>query len=670
VAEDRHAGTPSLRAVAERGGRQSAPLLALAIQTGILGAAGNVVFWYAIEGAGRLFQGQVATLGLGRAGIPLGLVAGGLALLVFERLFPGEVLGYGFPRFLEMLHLHGARVKRRWAFLKTVGAAISLGAGASVGREGPIAQIGGSLAATVAWVARLPVGERKVLIACGAAAGIAATFNAPLASILFAQEIVLLGEAQLGHLSLIVVAAATSVATTHAVFGSEPAWHAVPFVMESNWEVLTYAGLGVLLGLLAVAYIRLFHVTSRWVRGLGWPRPVTLLGGLVLVGVLAAVVPQNLSDGYPIINEAIAGRMLWQATVTLMVAKFAASVVSLAAGAPGGVFGPILFIGAMSGASFHALSTLVVPGLTGAHGSYALVGLGAFLAATTHAPLTAMFLLFEMTEGYSVVVPALLTVGLAVIVAQRLEPESIDTYGLSAEGKQLHGITPHHVLDRVPIGTAYHREVPPVPESCPLPEVSRLLGDSGGSTLPVVDAQGDLAGVISFNALRTALVEEVPGALVVAGDLCDTHVPAVNPDTSVAEAFRRIEAAGLEEIPVVDPANPRRVLGMLSRADLITVYNHTMATLGGPGLSSWLSARTDWSDRFRVITIEVPPAWLNRSLRAIDCRGHYGVAVLALRRASQADGGFEIPDPDRALAAGDVLVLAGTTESLRLAQAH
>jgi chloride channel protein, CIC family len=670
VAGFREVGASTLRAIAERSGRQSAPLLALAVLTGILGAAGNVVFRYAIEGASRLFRGQVATLGFGRAGIPLALVAGGLVLLVFERLFPGEVLGYGFPRFLEMLHLHGARVKRRWAFLKTVGAAVSLGAGASVGREGPIAQIGGSLAATVAWAARLPVGERKVLIACGAAAGIAATFNAPLASILFAQEIVLLGEAQLAHLSLIVVAAATSVATTHAIFGSEPALHAVPFVMQSNWEVLTYAALGVLLGLLAVAYVRLFHATAAWVRRLGWPRPVTLLGGLALVGVLAAAVPRNLADGYPVINEAISGRLMWEAAAVLMAAKIVGSVLSLASGAPGGVFGPILFIGAMTGASFRALSALVAPHLTGPNGSYALVGLGGFLAATTHAPLTAMFLLFEMTEGYSVVVPALMTVGLGLIVAQRLEPESIDTYGLSAEGKQLHGITPHHVLDRVPIGTAYHREVPPVPESCPLPEVSRRLGDSGGSTLPVVDANGDLVGVISFNALRTALVEEVPGALVVAGDLCDTHVPAVNPDTSVAEAFRRIESAGLEEIPVVDPANPRRVLGMLSRADLITVYNHTMATLGGPGLRSWVTARTDWSDRFRVITIDVPPAWLNRSLRSIDCRGAYGVAVLALRRAGEADGSYEIPDPDRDLAPGDILVLAGTAESLRLAQTH
>src|SRR5207249_1107347 len=156
--------------------RRYAWLIALAVLTGVLGAVGNVVFRDAILGATWLFQGRVAPLG--RIGIPLALIGGGLVLLALDRLFPGEVLGYGFPRFLEMLHLHGASVKRRWMVVKTLGAAISLGAGAAVGREGPIAQIGGSIGAAVARLARLATEERKVLIACGAGAGIATTFNA------------------------------------------------------------------------------------------------------------------------------------------------------------------------------------------------------------------------------------------------------------------------------------------------------------------------------------------------------------------------------------------------------------------------------------------------------------------------------------------------------------
>src|SRR5262245_31351562 len=337
----------TLSDIAARGERQSAPLLALAVVIGILAAIGQVIFRLTIEGATIVFH-QIAAP-VGRAGIPLAMVAGGVVLLALERRFPGDVLGYGFPRFLEMLHLHGARVKRRWMFLKTLGAAISLGAGASVGREGPIAQIGGSIGAAVASAARLPVDTRRMLIACGTAAAVAATFNAPLAAILFAQEVVLLGASALAPLSLIVVAVATAVAVTRGVFGSPPILMTTPFALESNWECLTYAALGLVLGVLAVAYTRMFHFALRRASRLSWPPAATLLGGLALVGVLAAVVPQNLSDGYPVINEALRGHLAWHQALLLAVAKIAASIVSLACGAPGGVFGPIFFIGAMAG---------------------------------------------------------------------------------------------------------------------------------------------------------------------------------------------------------------------------------------------------------------------------------------------------------------------------------
>src|SRR5206468_11360874 len=167
-------------------------------------------------------------------------------LLIFDRLFPGEALGYGFPRIREMLHLQGGRVKRRWMVVKTLGAAVSLGAGAAVGREGPIAQIGGSIGSAVALLARLSSEQRKVLIACGAAAGIATTFNAPLGALMFAQEIVLLGEMQLANLSLIVVATTTAVIAARGIFGSAPVFAVPMFVVASYWECLSYALLGVL----------------------------------------------------------------------------------------------------------------------------------------------------------------------------------------------------------------------------------------------------------------------------------------------------------------------------------------------------------------------------------------------------------------------------------------
>ncbi len=643
--------------------------ITLAVVTGILGAMGNLVFRAAIQGCTWLFQGQAARLG--RGGIPLALVAGGLVLLFLDRLFPGEVLGYGFPRFLEMLHLQGARVKRRWMVVKTLGSAVSLGAGAAVGREGPIAQIGGSIGSAVAQLARLSSEQRRILIACGAAAGIATTFNAPLGALMFAHEIVLLGEVRLVNFTLILIATTTAVVVSRGLFESAPVFVVPAFSLESYWECFTYAALGVVLGLLAAAYTRLFHAVAGYLRRLAWPRAAVLLAGLALVGALDIAVPGNISDGYGVMNDALAGNLSWRLMAVLALAKIAGSTLSLGCGAPGGVFGPIFFIGAMTGGSFRALSTVLLPGLTGPRGSYALVGLGAFLAATTHAPLTAIFLLFEMTQSYAVAIPALITTILSLMIASRLEPESIDTLGLTAEGKSLHAPADRLVLERIPVATVYRREFDAIRENQPLPEILRLVRQSRSATFPVVGGADELVGVLSFAALRTLVLEEKLDPHLEARDLCDPPALTLTPDDGLGEAFRRMEAEGLEDVPVVDPANRRRLLGMLSRADLIAAYNRTVATLGATSIPDWLkTVEPQWADRYRVMSVEVPQSWVGRTLRDIDCRARYGVAVLAVHpRGQQDERGYELPDPDRPLEPGDVLVLAGTAEGLRLARA-
>lgn len=654
---------PDSRPRLTRDSAASLPLVALAVCIGVLGATGAAVFHHAVDASTWLFRGHTAALG--GAAIPLALMAGGVCLLALERFFPGDVLGYGFPRFLEMLHLERGYVKRRWMFLKTIGTAISLGAGASVGREGPIAQIGGSIAAAVARLARRSTDERKVLIACGTAAGIAANFNAPIGAVMFAQEVVLLGEVELARISLVVVSAATAVATTRGFFGTQALFQVLPFELRSHWELITYAMLGVVLGLLAVVYTRSFHAAVDWTARQRWSQATKLLGGLALVAAVGVAFPQNLADGYPIINEALGGSIAWQLAAALAVAKCVTSIISLACGAPGGVFGPIFFIGAMTGASFRALSEALWPMLTGPRGSYALVGLGGFLAATTHAPFTALFLLFEITGSYSVTVPALLGVGISLLISHRLEPESIDTYGLTAHGTHLQRQDFRVAMEMEPIGDDYRHGVETVAENCPLPAILRILSGSDVTTLPVVSENGALAGVVSFTNLRSVLLEQGLGSLVIARDLCEPLVPTLTPHSSVAEAFRHFEASGFDALPVVDAASSRRVLGMLSRGDLIAAYNRIQTEQPMAEVGSWLRTHPEWAGRYGVATIPVPTDWLGRSLREIDCRGQFGVTVLAVRGASGSDDDYEIPDPDRRLAPGDVIALAGSRERLR-----
>lgn len=365
-------------------------LILLASLIGALAALGNLGFRVLIDFSTFIFRGlEWRALGIERGGAfalltPLVLLSGGVVLLVLNYFFPGDVLGYGFPNFLAMVHLEGARLKRRWILLKAAAAAISLGAGASVGREGPIAQIGGSIGSALAQAMRVGSQRAKVLVACGAGAGIATTFNAPIGGLLFAQEIVLLGETELGNLSLLIIATTVAVVTSGSLTGNEASvFHVPAFELRSYWELITYSLMGIAMGLLSAGYIRLFHLTAELFRRANLSVSVKLGIGLLAVGMIAVPLPQNLSDGYPVINAALAGQLQVRRMAILAVAKIVSSCISLGCGAPGGVFGPIFFIGTMSGGSFRALSERFLPHFTGPRGSYALVGLGAFLAGTT-----------------------------------------------------------------------------------------------------------------------------------------------------------------------------------------------------------------------------------------------------------------------------------------------
>jgi len=640
-------------------------LVLVAAVIGFLGAVASSVFYWAIVGATRAFAMLRAALEAALpvpapATLPLVFVAGALVLLALERLFPGHALGYGFSRFLEMVHLEGGRVKRRWMVVKTLGSAIALGAGASVGREGPIAQIGGSIGSAIARLLKMSGDRMKLIVACGAAAGIATTFNAPIGSVMFAQEIVLQGQVQLAHFSLIVISTATAVIAARGMHASETLFVVRPFELASYWELFPYALMGVGLGFLAVVYSRAFHATLERADRLPIGTAAKLVGGLALVGVVGMALPENLADGYPAISAALNGELAWTLMATLAVAKMATSILSLASGAPGGLFGPIFFIGAMSGGAFRALSEYLLPGLTGPRGSYALIGLGAFLAACTHAPLTAMFLLVETTRSYEVALPALIAVILAVMVSSNVEPESIDTLGLARAGKSLQPPR-EQIMDLIPVSAAYHTQFRVIPADASLTEIVRIVSESTATSFPVVDAKQHLRGTLSLHDVRPLLNDAGARDIVIAADLCDPQAPTVTPETSLGRALGRIEADDREEILVVDAASPERVLGLLSRADAIRAYNRTLLTMRTvPGAGAGApDEMPQWSRGYRVTSLLVPHDWNGRTLRDLDCRARFGVSVLAVEPRDKPGHTFEVPDPDRTLEAGDSLVIAG-----------
>jgi CIC family chloride channel protein len=645
-------------------------LILLASLTGALAALGNLGFRLLIDLSSSLFRGvEWRALGLERGGVfatltPLILLSGGAALLLLNYFFPDEVLGYGFPSFLAMVHLGGARIKRRWIFLKAASAAVSLGAGASVGREGPIAQIGGSIGSAVAQAVKVGAQRAKVLIACGAGAGIATTFNAPIGGLLFAQEIVLLGETELANLSLLIISTTAAVVTSGALTGNEMAVFKVhPFELRSYWELLTYSLMGLTMGLLSAGYIRLFHATAGMFARMTLPSGAKLAIGLLIVGVIAIPFPQNLSDGYPVINAALAGELQVRRMAMLTVAKILASCLSLGCGAPGGVFGPIFFIGAMGGGSFRAVSQAFFPHFTGPRGSYALIGLGAFLAGTTHAPLTAVFLLFEMTREYQVTVPALLTSILSLVVARAIESESIDTFSLARQGKTLHIGKDRQLLMQIPVSAAMNPNPDLVASNDTFAEVLRKAGETSQAHLPVVTAEGRLLGLIVTRELLPLVTSrEELARLGIAADVCDTNPPTIVPDENLDEATRLMEAEGLEEVPVIVTPDDKRLIGLLSRSAIRSALNRA-------AISMVTVARSDapimWSADYRVGQIRVGATVAGKSIRQLNPRSQFGVNIVAIQETENRNSSFGPADPDRSLQIGDVLLVAGSPNAVR-----
>ncbi len=640
-------------------------LIGAAVIVGVFGALANLGFRWLIAQSTWLFQ----ALERQQLGIPLPLVflSGAIPLLTLHYLFPGEVLGYGFPEFLASIHLGGGKLPARSIFVKAAAAAVSLGAGASVGREGPVAQVGGSLGATLARLLGLDQNRAKVLIACGAGATIATTFNAPIGGLLFAQEIILLGDMELANLTLLIIATTSAVVTSRAILGGATVFKVQTFEFVRNIELVTYATMGLVMGGLAAGFIKLFHWVAQVFRRSGYPLALRLCVGLLIGGLIATVVPENLSDGYPVINLALAGKLLPQRMAMLAIAKILSCPLALGSGVPGGIFGPIFYIGTMVGGMFRGVSTMLAPGLTGPRGSYALVGLGTFLTATTHAPLTAAFLLFEMTHSYTIALPILISSTLALLVSRMLQRESLDTYALALEGKSLAIGRERLIMRQIPVSDVMSSNVPVVSDKLSLPDVLRLAGEVPVSSLPVVDNRGSLVGVIVVRDLLALLSLGVDlGTLINAHDLCRAQAQAVIPSSNLDEALQMMNAEGLDELPVIEDTRNRRYLGLVTRHAIAQAASRAAISLSAMSLTD---VEIPWSSGYRAIRLTVPRAASGKTLRELQPRAKFGVSVLAIRDASKPTEGFTLADPDRPLNEGDVLIVAAARPSaLRLFQ--
>jgi CIC family chloride channel protein len=652
----------------------------VALIIGLLGGFGAVAFHYLIGGVQKLSWGSMEPLLEHFTAVPLWAkilipALGGLIIGPLVYLFAREAKGHGVPEVMEAVARKGGVMRPRVVLAKFIGSAITIGTGGSAGREGPIVQIGSAIGSVVGQFLRVSAGRMKTYVGCGAAAGIAATFNAPLAGALFAVEIIL-GDFAVHQFSPIVISSVIATVVSRHFLGDYPAFQPPQYVLVSPWEFFSYLVLGVVAALVGLAFIRILYWSEDRFEDMkiipGWLRPA--IGG-VLVGCVAIFFPQIYGSGYGSVDLALEGHLGWALLGALLVAKIVGTSLTLGSGGSGGVFAPSLFLGAMTGGVVGTGAHALFPEHTAAPGAYALVGMGAVVAATTHAPITAILIIFEMTNEYSIILPLMTACIISTLFAKWMSKESIYTMKLIRRGVDIYQGQELNVLKPLSVRDVMEEDVDVFERQLTLPAMIDRLTRSPHLRFYVVDEEQRLCGVISSRDLRQLVREESSlSDLIVAQDLANPDVRSVTADDNLDLVMRLFGRAYVDELPVVDSAESKRIIGTVHRAHVIELYNRAIfkrdlaGTLGTnvDSLAAGSVKTVELAEGYALAEVEAPGLFDGKTIAELDVRAKYGVEILVIKasppgRKNDGKGAFlkKVPSPNVRIHRGDILLVAG-----------
>jgi CIC family chloride channel protein len=473
---------------------------------------------------------------------------------------------------MEAIALKGGVIRKRVVVVKTLASAICIGSGGSVGREGPIVQIGSAVGSTLGQFMKVSADRMRILVGCGAAAGIAATFNAPIAGSMFALEIVL-GDFGLATFSPIVISSVVATAVSRYYLGDTPAFIVPVYELVSAWELPMYLFLGFFCALVGITFTKTLYRIEDLFDAIKFPEYLKGIIGGLLLGAGSLAFPQILGVGYGAINVALMQKLAWWVLLILVPGKILATSITIGAGGSGGIFAPSLFLGAMAGGFFGTVAHHLFPGITASPGAYSIVGMGAVVAATTHGPLSAMLILFEMTGDYKIILPLMLSCIIAAIAAGQLLRDSIYTLKLARRGIDIKEGKEVNVLKSMFVKDVMNPNVETIAEALPLGQIANVISKSKFNSFPVLNAQNQLIGILSFNDYNEAIFDEDLKDLVVARDLATTNLVTISMDDNLWTALEKISAKDFAVLPVVSAQDPNKLEGVVSRRDIIGAYN-------------------------------------------------------------------------------------------------
>lgn len=565
--------------------------------------------------------------------LPLLPMSGAVFVGLITYYFAPEAEGHGVPEVMDAMARKGGRIRPRVAGAKAVSSALTIGSGGSAGTEGPIIQIGAAIGSGFGQWLGLSLSDIRVLIGCGTAAGIAAIFNAPIAGVLFAVE-VLLRDVSLRSFVPIIISAVLSATVTQGVAGNvDPIFPvpaefiggaAEPVYKFTVQEIGNYALLGVVCGLVAVGFVKLLYFSEDTFRKLPIHRVLRPVFGALLLGLLTVATasithkqvphvqgvrgphgvitaeevpleghpPAIMGNGYPVIRQTLEPLAYntpahietnpWELRllVILLIGKVLATCLTLGSGGSGGVFAPSLFIGATTGGAFGLIiqHTGWFPDVS--PGAYALVGMAAVVAASIHAPLTATLILFELTRDYNVIVPIMLAAVVGLAVAQRIEFASIYTLKLLRRGIRFGSAGDLRLLQRLTVRDVPRLRAPMVTPQHSIDVLVAMMRSTSANDFVVTDDKGRLAGMVLGDDLRTMLLESEAIPLLTVSDIMRKDLPAVRLDDTLDQVLDRFAGQPMSSLPVVDPEEPDRVRELVTRSAVMNRYHRAIESIG------------------------------------------------------------------------------------------
>ncbi len=654
-------------------------MIIIAIIIGILGGFAGIGIRAMIKGISEIsFPGPGTVLDNIMSNpwyvVLLAPVVGGIIIGPIIYFFAPEAKGHGVPEVMQAILLKGGAIRARVAYIKAIASAISIGSGGSVGREGPIIQIGSSLGSIVGQFAKVPAKRLKTLVGCGAAAGIAAAFNAPIAGALFAVEIILMDFA-VAQFSPIVISSVMATVISRMFEGDFAAFMVPKYQLASPYEIVFYFVLGGLCGLVSFGFIKSLYFTEDFFDNKfnfpEWLKPA--VGGIGM-GIIGLFFPYVMGVGYDTINAALYGKMAWELALVLIFIKIIATSITLGSGGSGGIFAPSLFMGAMVGYFFGYVVNAVFPEATASPGAYALVAMGGLVAGATRAPITAIIIVFELTNDYKIILPLMVTCIISTILSTRFSRESIYTLKLVLKNIGIKEGVETNVLESIYVKDVYNDKYSSINVS---ENFSKIVNDvlrAKESDFPVIDAKGNIRGILSLNDIKDYLFEKDSlQNLLIAGDIANPNFETVTPADNCRIAHDKLRDFQYSGLPVIEEEGSKKVIGMIWRKDIQDAYDKEIERVElTSNLASSITmkdeaTRINFMQGYSIEEINPPKSFIGKSIRDLNIRVECGVDVLSIKtKTKKGEKINAIPNPGYVITENDTLIVAGEIKNINM----